>query len=94
MDPSGYGWKLGSSGYEPVPTLDPMAPKELLKFISCNCKGDCTTDDAAAGRMMLSASQHVEIEKALPARIALIMESLEKTQILTSEELEQPLRNT
>jgi len=43
---------------------------------------------------MSSASQHVEIPKALPARIALMMESLEKTQRLTHEELEQPLRNT
>jgi len=42
MDPSGYGWTLGSNSYEPVPTLDPTAPEELLKFISCNCKGDCS----------------------------------------------------
>ena len=42
LDPSGYGWTLGSNGYEPVPTLDPMAPEELLKFISFNCKGDCS----------------------------------------------------
>jgi len=40
---------------------------------------------------MSSASQHA---KALPARIALMTESLEKTQRLTHEELEQPLRNT
>jgi len=40
---------------------------------------------------MLSACQHVEIAKALPVRIALMMESLEKTHRLTSEELEQPL---
>jgi len=42
MDPSGYGWTVGSNGYEPVPTLDPMTPEELLKFISCNFKGDCS----------------------------------------------------
>jgi len=42
LDPSGYGWTLGSNGYEPIPTLDPMAPEGLLKFISCNCKGDCS----------------------------------------------------
>ena len=22
--------------------LEPMAPEELLKFTSCNCKGDCS----------------------------------------------------
>lgn len=42
LDPSGYGWTVGVHGYEPVPTLDPMAPEELLRFISCNCKGDCS----------------------------------------------------
>ena len=42
LDPSSYGWALGSNGYEPVSTLDPMAPEELLKFISCNCKGVCS----------------------------------------------------
>jgi len=29
-----YGWTLGVHGYEPVPTLDPMASEELLKFTS------------------------------------------------------------
>ena len=28
--------------YEPVPTLDPMAPVELLQFTSCNCIEDCS----------------------------------------------------
>ena len=42
LDPSGYGWTVGARGYEPVPTLDPMAPEELLQFTSCNCKGDCS----------------------------------------------------
>ena len=37
-----YGWTLGVHGYEPVPTLDPMAPGELLKFTSCNCHGYCS----------------------------------------------------
>ena len=30
LDPSGYGWRVGSNGYEPVPTLDLIAPEELL----------------------------------------------------------------
>ena len=42
MDPCGYGWTLGGNSYETVSTLDPMAAEELLKFISCNCKGDCS----------------------------------------------------
>lgn len=41
LDPSHYGWRVGAQGYEPVPTLDPMAPAELLQFMNCNCKGDC-----------------------------------------------------
>jgi len=28
---SDYGWTLGRNGYEPVPTLDPMALEELFK---------------------------------------------------------------
>ncbi|KAK1890378.1 Chromosome-associated kinesin KIF4 [Dissostichus eleginoides] len=42
LNPSDYGWTLGVHGYEPVPTLDPMAPEELLQFTSCNCNGDCS----------------------------------------------------
>ena len=37
------GWTVGVHGYEPVPTLGPMTPKELLEFTSCNCHGDCST---------------------------------------------------
>ena len=39
LDPSGYGWMEEIQGYEPVPTLEPMAPEE---FTSCNCRGDCS----------------------------------------------------
>lgn len=41
LDPIDYGWILGVRGYEPIPTLDPMAPVELLQFTCCNCNGDC-----------------------------------------------------
>ena len=41
LDLSDYGWTLGVHGYEPVLTVDPMAPEELLQLTSCNCKGDC-----------------------------------------------------
>ena len=43
---------------------------------------------------MSNASRQVGIAKALPAKIALMMESLEETQRLIHEELQQPLRNT
>ena len=42
VDPSEYGWTVGIHGFEPVPTVDPMAPKELLQFTSCSCNGDCS----------------------------------------------------
>ena len=35
LNPSDYGWTLGVHGYEPVPTLDPMAPEGLVRFTSC-----------------------------------------------------------
>jgi len=41
-----------------------MAPEELLKFITV--KEIVATNDAAARKMISSASQHVEIAKALP----------------------------
>ena len=31
LDPFEYGWRLGSHGYEPVPTLEPMAPKNYSR---------------------------------------------------------------
>ena len=43
LNPCDYGWTLSVHGYEPVPTLDPMAPENLLKFISFNCHGDCSS---------------------------------------------------
>ncbi len=42
LDPTNYGWAIGAHGFEPIPTLEPMAPEEQLKFTSCNCKGDCS----------------------------------------------------
>ena len=76
LNPSDYGWTLGVHGYEPVPTLDPMAPEGLLKFTSCNCHGDCSDrrcTPVAARRMGSCASQPVESAKALHAKTAVIM---------------------
>ena len=43
-DPRLYGWYLKSAGqFEPIMTLDDIAPSNLLRFVSCNCSGDCTT---------------------------------------------------
>ena len=42
LNPSDYGWTIGVHGYEPVLTLDPTAPEELLKITSCNCHGDAS----------------------------------------------------
>ena len=42
LDPSGYEWMVGIQGYEPVPTLEHMAPEELLEFTSCKCRGHCS----------------------------------------------------
>ena len=42
-DPLQYGWFRSAFGYEPVMMTDPMAPDHLLKVVSCNCKGTCST---------------------------------------------------
>lgn len=79
LDPKDYGWTVGFHGYEPVPTLEPMAPEELLQFTSCNRNGDCSNaavSGAAARRMPSSASQLAESVKALPARMLFMMKAL------------------
>ena len=43
-DPLSYGWYQNAYGYEPVMMTKPMAPDHLLKFLSCNCKGLCSTN--------------------------------------------------
>ena len=42
LNPSEYGCTIGVRGYEPVPTLYPTSPDELLKITSSNCYGDCS----------------------------------------------------
>lgn len=42
LNPCDFGWTLGVHGFEPIPTLHPMAPDKLLKLTSCNCHGDCS----------------------------------------------------
>ena len=43
-DPKQYGCFLTSSGsYEPTLTTNAIAPASLLKFVSCNCSGNCST---------------------------------------------------
>ena len=59
-----------SNGFEPVPTLDPMAPEELLRFTTCNCHEIVATNGVAARRVASGVSQHVETAKAFHARIA------------------------
>ena len=78
LNPSDYGWTVGVHEYEPVPTLDPMAPEGLLEFTSCNCYcyGDCSNRQCtlvAARRMGSCASQPVESAKALHAKTAVMM---------------------
>ena len=58
LNPNDYGWTLRVHGFEPVPTLDPMAPEGLLKFTSCNCHGDCSNRQCSCkknGVMCISA---------------------------------------
>ena len=39
-----YGCYVTSAGqFEPIMTLDDIAPPNSLWFVSCNCSGDCTT---------------------------------------------------
>ena len=43
-DSKEYSWYMTSGGaYEPIQTLDAIAPMNLIKLVSCNCARDCTT---------------------------------------------------
>ncbi|KAK1884623.1 Chromosome-associated kinesin KIF4 [Dissostichus eleginoides] len=48
----------GIHGYEPVPTLDPMAPEELLQFTSCNCNGDCSNSNGDCSNRRCSCKRN------------------------------------
>ena len=41
LDPLKYGWKLTEYGFEPNPSLNPIAPQELLELTHCNCTTNC-----------------------------------------------------
>ena len=43
LDARDYGWQLSERVYAPVPSTDPIAPDNLLMFVSCNCAGDCSS---------------------------------------------------
>ena len=50
-DPRQYGWLISTNGqYEPVLTLKPVAPENMLKLVSCNCGGDCSTKRCSCRR--------------------------------------------
>jgi len=86
LNPINYERTLAVHGYEPVPTLDPMAPEELLKFTSCNVMEIAGTGGAAARRTGSRACRHVESVKALHAEIAVMMVlNLQKIWTMTVE---------
>ena len=42
FDPLKYGWRLSEDNkFEPIPSLEPIAPQELLEFIHCKCHNNC-----------------------------------------------------
>ena len=42
FDPLHYGWRVNDKNeYEPIPSLDPIAPKHLLELTHCNCQKNC-----------------------------------------------------
>ena len=74
-DPPRYGWFISSFGYEPVMMTDPIAPENLLKFVTCNCEDDCATQRcscrknsvkciAACGDCHGTACKNVSLEDA------------------------------
>ena len=90
LDPTKYGWALGARGYEPIPTVGPMAPDELLGSRAAIVMEIAATGGAAARRMVSSASQHAEVVEALPARIIfMIVKSLATSQAVTQTRIRE-----
>jgi len=54
LDPREYGWKVGLHRYEPVPTLDPMAPLRYSSSKPVIVMETVVTDCAVARRMVLN----------------------------------------
>ena len=70
LNPDEYGWTVGVHGYEPVPTLDPMAGSQAVIVMEI-----AAHNGAVARRTASSVSQHAEFAKALHAKIASMMAS-------------------
>ncbi|KAE8743484.1 hypothetical protein FOCC_FOCC010907 [Frankliniella occidentalis] len=53
LDPTKWGWKVVNNIFQPVMTLLPPAPPEVLELSACGCAGNCSTRRCscyAAGR--------------------------------------------
>lgn len=44
LNPEQWGWAMNDNILEPVTTLLPPAPEELLNMIFCNCTKGCSTN--------------------------------------------------
>jgi len=92
MEPSGYGWTLGSNRYEP--TLDSMAPEELLKHISCNCKGNCSNRQCSCKKNDVKCISACENCKGITCKNCIDNgQSGKDTEIDHEDLLEQLLKN-
>ena len=52
-DPIEYGWTIGLKGFQPTTSTDPMAPENLLRLTSCNCKKGCSNNRCTCRRNMV-----------------------------------------
>ena len=52
LNPTQYGWQRNSpdSEYEPIGSLDPIAPQQLQSLISCGCKTGCENNRCSCRR--------------------------------------------
>lgn len=41
INPTDWGWVMNEGLLNPIKTVDPSIPQELLEMIFCNCKKDC-----------------------------------------------------
>lgn len=66
----------------PIPTLDPLAPENLLKLVFCNCKIDCAQRcDCRRGGLPCTAMCGKCIGEACSNRPSMLADEEEQSEI-------------
>ena len=82
FNPVNYGCKLTDDGFEPNPTMDPIALQELMELIHCNSTANCNNRRSSCKKKM---DWNVEIVKELLVSVPWLAVIL--TKMLTEDDV-------